>query len=99
MSASEMVQSGLVNMCKSFFNIDPAEMREAMIVFQNLVGDIHLNLKAIREEQAVLRSLLERMDNRIGGIGDGEDAGRQDDGPRNESNQIGNGGIIQTSRN
>jgi hypothetical protein len=98
MGAADMVQSGLMNMCKSFFNIDPQEMREAMVVFQNMVGEIHLNQKATREELVALRSLLERMDNRIGGIDNGEDIRGSADGPRSESPQAGNG-AVKTIRN
>jgi hypothetical protein len=95
MGAGDVIQSGLMNMCKSLFNIDPEEMRHGMVVFQNLIGEIHLGIKAIREEQAALRALLERMDNRIGGLDGDDGAGRSDEGARRESSGAGNGVIKQ----
>ena len=95
MGAADMVQSGLMTMCKSLFNIDPEEMKQAMVVFQNMVGDIQIKLTAIHNEQVAIRAMLERMDNRIGGLDDGDGNRRQVDGLGKPGDGVGNNGAVK----
>jgi hypothetical protein len=92
------VTSGIAQFMKSAFNIDAEQMQQAVVGFQTVMTEIQQHLLAIEKELGEQRIILNRLDNRFGGIDDHEtrqNRRRPDDGFGGESREIGNG---QTSR-
>jgi sensor histidine kinase regulating citrate/malate metabolism len=53
--------SGMQQLMKSMFNIDPAELSQAVNGFQAVMGEIKDCLVAIRTEQNAQRVILDRL--------------------------------------
>jgi hypothetical protein len=65
---SGTISSGLANMMKSMFNIDPAEMQAAAVGFQTVMTDIQQHLLVIEKEQARQGAIIDRIHQMNGGL-------------------------------